>query len=245
MSFPISILANNLDLTLAAIVPSAGPLPAVLFFLFAAVTAAAAFSVALARNIVRAAVGLMFALAGMAGLYLLMNAEFIAAVQLVVYVGGTLILIVFGVMLTSKSPNTAYSPKRWEVVWASVVTLLVVLPLLILMTTARFPLKSSDTAACTASLAGPSGTPTDLSATPSAPSTTAIDPSAPPTPSRATGETGDRYSMSSLGKALLEPTGFLVPFELVSVVLLAVMIGAAYLAKGRIAKLPPPAGGGK
>ncbi len=39
--------------------------------------------------------------------------------------------------------------------------------------------------------------------------------------------------MTQLGKSLIDPNGYLAPFELVSVVLLAVMIGAAYLAKGR------------
>ena len=56
-------------------------------------------------SIVRAATRLLFTLAGMAGFYFLLHAEFLAAVQLVVYVGGTLILIIFGVMLTSKSPQ--------------------------------------------------------------------------------------------------------------------------------------------
>ena len=50
---------------------------------------------------------------------------------------------------------------------------------------------------------------------------------------KVTGAVGEQYPMKALGKALLEPGGYLVPFELVSVLLLAVMIGAAYLAKGR------------
>jgi NADH-quinone oxidoreductase subunit J len=217
---PISHLGG-----IAAAAQSAGPVPAVLFYLFSGTTVAAAFSVAIARNIVRAAVGLMFALAGMSGLYLMLNAEFIAAVQLVVYVGGTLILIVFGVMLTSKSPNTAYSPKRWEVLWATVITLLVALPLVVLMTTARFRLKADQPEVAAATIPA-----VDVAATSAAKTTS--DAMA----NRATGELGDRYAMKTLGKALLEPSGFLVPFELVSVVLLAVMIGAAYLAKGRVHK---------
>jgi NADH-quinone oxidoreductase subunit J len=61
---------------------------------------------------------LLFALASVAGLYFLLNAEFLAAVQLVVYAGGTLILIVFGVMLTAKSPFARFEPNRAEVVAA-------------------------------------------------------------------------------------------------------------------------------
>ena len=68
------------------------------------------------RNIVRTAVCLLFTLMGVAGLYFLLNAEFLAAVQLVVYAGGTLILIIFGVMLTSKSPFSRFEPRKIEVV---------------------------------------------------------------------------------------------------------------------------------
>ena len=72
--------------------------------------------VVVSRDIVRTAVGLLFTLTGVAGLYFLLDAEFLAAVQLVIYVGGTLILIIFGVMLTSKSPFSRFEPKRGEVV---------------------------------------------------------------------------------------------------------------------------------
>ena len=70
----------------------------------------------ISRNIVRTAVCLLFTLVGVAGLYFLLSAEFLAAVQLVVYAGGTLILIVFGVMLTSKSPFSRFEPKLVEIV---------------------------------------------------------------------------------------------------------------------------------
>jgi NADH-quinone oxidoreductase subunit J len=63
-------------------------------------------------------VWLLFALVGVAGLYFLLQSEFLAAVQLVIYVGGTLILILFGVMLTSKSPFAHFEAKRGEVVLA-------------------------------------------------------------------------------------------------------------------------------
>lgn len=212
----LGLLSPNILADAASTGDSGGPLPLMLFVLFAGITAGAAFSVAIAKNIVRAAVGLLFALAGMSGLYLLLNAEFIAAVQLVVYVGGTLILIVFGVMLTSKSPKTTYAPKRWEVIWGSVVTLLVGAPLLAILVT-TFNKAEAAKAVETQ--------PTTLAAT--APATNK---------DVATGMLGQPYPMTSMGRALLDPAGYLVPFELVSVLLLAVMIGAAYLAKGRKAK---------
>src|SRR6476661_3224156 len=88
---------------------------ALLFYLFAVLTGASALCVVVSRNIVRMSVALLFALSGVAGLFFLLQAEFLAAVQLVVYVGGTLILIVFGVMLTSKSPFSRFGPTKAEV----------------------------------------------------------------------------------------------------------------------------------
>jgi NADH-quinone oxidoreductase subunit J len=92
-----------------------------LFYVFAAVTAASAVAVVASRNIVRTAVALLFTLVGVAALFFLLHAEFLAAVQLVVYAGATLILIIFGVMLTNKSPFARYTPKRHEVIAAFVI----------------------------------------------------------------------------------------------------------------------------
>src|SRR5262245_4656989 len=157
-----------------------------LFYLFAIMSAASAIWVVASRNIVRTAVALLFTLVGVAGLYFLLNAEFLAAVQLVVYAGGTLILIVFGVMLTSKSPFSRFEPKLAEVVIAMTMGLVLLVALIAAINRAKFniqPAQASD------------------------------------------------YPMDKLGVALL--SDYLVPFELASVLLLVVMIGAAYLAKAR------------
>ena len=74
----------------------------IIFYLFAAVTLVSAFIVVSARNVVHAAFSLMFTLFGISGLYVLLGADFIAVVQILVYVGGILILMLFGVMLTNK-----------------------------------------------------------------------------------------------------------------------------------------------
>src|SRR5687768_18573471 len=107
----IPILAETTQVQLAS---------AILFYAFAALSAASALGVVLSRSIVRTAVCLLFTLLGVGGLYFLLEAEFLAAVQLVVYAGGTLILIIFGVMLTSKSPFSRFEPKLIEVVLATV-----------------------------------------------------------------------------------------------------------------------------
>src|SRR6185503_9014941 len=97
---------------------------AALFYLFAAMAGLAAVGLVISRNIVRSAVCLLFTLTGVAGLYFLLGAEFLAAVQLVVYAGGTLILIIFGVMLTSKSPFSRFDPKLGEVMIAISINLI-------------------------------------------------------------------------------------------------------------------------
>src|SRR4051794_5261231 len=161
-----------------------------LFYLFAGMAAVAAGGLVISRNIVRSAVCLLFTLTGVAGLYFLLSAEFLAAVQLVVYAGGTLILIIFGVMLTSKSPFSRFAPKPGEIVISLSIgaVLLVSLVWGINRAIAGGAFASDAYAA-------------------------------------------DNYPMVALGQALLGD--FLVPFEVASVLLLVVMIGAAYLAKAR------------
>ena len=74
----------------------------IIFYLFAAVTLLSAFFVVTTRNIVRAAFFLLFTFFGVSGIYVLLGADFVAIVQLIVYVGGILILLIFGVMITNK-----------------------------------------------------------------------------------------------------------------------------------------------
>lgn len=76
-----------------------------IFYLFAAVTVLSAFFVVTNRNIVYSAFFLLFTFFGVAGIYVLLGADFVAIVQLIVYVGGILILLLFGVMLTNKITN--------------------------------------------------------------------------------------------------------------------------------------------
>ena len=97
-----------------------GLLEVVLFYGVAAVVVVSALGVCISKNIVRMAVWLFVALGSVAVLYFLMAATFIGAIQLLVYSGGTLVLLVFGVMLTSKSPWVRFEPARWELAGAGV-----------------------------------------------------------------------------------------------------------------------------
>ncbi len=74
----------------------------VIFWFFAAVTLGSAAVVVFSRNIIYSAFALLFTFFGVAGFYVLLGADFIAITQLLIYVGGILVLLVFGVMLTNK-----------------------------------------------------------------------------------------------------------------------------------------------
>ena len=79
------------------------------FGLFAAVTLAFALGVVLARDVFHAVLLLGGALTSVAVHYVMLRAEFIAAMQILVYVGGVLILVTFAVMLTRSDTETEVS----------------------------------------------------------------------------------------------------------------------------------------
>ena len=74
------------------------------FLFFALVTCVFAVAVVVSNNIVRMAAYLVGSLCGVAGLFFLSGAQFLGAMQLMLYVGGTVVLLVFGVMLTARGP---------------------------------------------------------------------------------------------------------------------------------------------
>jgi len=71
------------------------------FYLFALLTVVSAAAVVTLPNVVHAAFSLMVTLFSIAGLYVFLQADFLAATQVIVYVGGILVLILFGVLMTS------------------------------------------------------------------------------------------------------------------------------------------------
>jgi NADH-quinone oxidoreductase subunit J len=157
---------------------------------------------------------LLFTLAGTAGIFFLLGADFVGATQLIVYVGGILVLVVFGVMLTAQGPFVSMKTGAAEWAIAGVVGLL---------------------------LYGVLATSTLLAAW------------APPPPQEEI-DTATAPSTVEIGEALLgvrnatpradltgvstgpwrrPQLGYLLPFEIVSVHLLVVLIGAAYLARAK------------
>jgi NADH-quinone oxidoreductase subunit J len=162
-------------------------LEAIIFYLFAVIMVGSALAILISKNIVRSAIWLLATLVAAAGFYLLLSANYLAAIQLIVYAGGVLVLIVFGVMLTAKSPAARFEPGAREILIGVVVGAVLLVGLLAAMLGDSWP------------------------AIPGASPTAEVSP------------------VRTIGEELL--TTYLVPFELVSVLLLAVMIGAAYLAR--------------
>jgi NADH-quinone oxidoreductase subunit J len=189
-------------------------LPIVLFAIVATITAVSALGVLLSRDIVRMAVWLLFTLIGVSLVYFLLGAEFVGATQLIVYVGGTLVLVVFGVMLTAQGPLRRLPTRPIE--WAIGGALGLVLFGLLVDVSFRIALPAAPTESQLPGIAplglGFLGV-TDV--TPKA-SLSGIPSGTPVSRTR---------------------VSYLLPFEIVSVHLLVVLIGAAYLARAKRRKV--------
>lgn len=168
----------------------------ILFYALASVAVLAALGAVMSRHILRAALHLVVVLAMSAGLYLLLDAEFLAGVQLLVYVGGIVVLLAFAIMLTASSELLEDRPTLFrKMMGFGTAGLFFVLTTLAFMTQA-FP------------------------------------PSAPPP--RGTDDT------EALGRLLLDrgATGYVLPFEIISLLLLAVVIGGIVVARKKPAGNP-------
>jgi NADH-quinone oxidoreductase subunit J len=82
-----------------------------LFYLIATITVVSAAGVAFSKNIVYSAFALMGAFMGVAGLYVFLAADFVAVVQVLIYVGGILVLTLFAVMLTHRIADVRVSNR--------------------------------------------------------------------------------------------------------------------------------------
>jgi NADH-quinone oxidoreductase subunit J len=177
------------------------------FFLFALLACGFALAVTFSANVVRMAFHLVMSLAATAGLFFLAGADFVGAMQVMIYVGGTLVLLIFGVMLTAQGPFITMKTGSGE--WLlGLIAGSGLLALLIWCATAnadwrspaeRLPVQAKVTAA-----------PLGLGLLGVRVDRIPDSPSAPVKPGLA---------------------GYFLPFEIVSVHLLVVLVGAAYLAR--------------
>lgn len=109
------------------------------FYLVAALTLGGAVSVLFARRIIRAVVYLLVSLFGVAALYIFLHADFLAAVQVLIYIGGITVLMIFGLMLTG--PDQVQNPQsdRWKAISAGVSGLSAAAVLLLIVRRTAWP----------------------------------------------------------------------------------------------------------
>ena len=91
----------------------------IIFYLLAALTLVSGLLAVTSRQIFRSAIYLLFSLIGIAGLYFWMAYEFIAAVQIVVYVGGIVVLIIFSIFLTQQAGEKLPQQKLGRQIFAA------------------------------------------------------------------------------------------------------------------------------
>ena len=179
----------------------------ILFWIMALIACGSAVLVVLTSNIVRMAAWLLVSLSAVAGLFFLMGADFVGAVQLLIYVGGTLVLLIFGVMLTASGPLANLSTPSRDWLIAAIVGSTLMILLILTLTNSGI---DWSTDSLSENLEAPSG------------------------------KTTMSIGLALLGiRKNLTASSYLLPFEIASVHLLVVLIGAAYLARAKRRSDPP------
>ena len=159
----------------------------IIFYLLAALTLVSGLIAVTTRHIFRAAISLLFSLIGVAGIYFWLDYQFIAAVQIVVYVGGIVVLIIFSIFLTQQSGEKLPRQKIGRLIFSGLAAFCGFALTIVQVMQHSF----------TASTAAP------------------LDP-----------------SVRNIGEELLalDKNGYALPFEVVSMLLLAAMIGCIVIA---------------
>ena len=117
----------------------------IVFWFITIVTIASALGVVLSNQLIYSAMSLLFTLFGVAGLYVFLWADFMTGIQLLVYVGGILTLIIFGIMLTNKISSARLSQTNMQQGVGSVVSLwLLIILSLVISKTSWFMSPSSE-----------------------------------------------------------------------------------------------------
>lgn len=161
----------------------------VIFYILAGITLGGAIAAVTSARIFRSAIYLLFSLIGIAGLYFWLSYEFIAAVQVVVYVGGIVVLIIFSIFLTQGSGGDMKDPIKVRSLFAGLAALSGYCLVYYVIQRTQFA-------------------PTSLSNKPIS------------------------NQVAEIGAQMLSTTdyGFLLPFEVVSMLLLAAMVGCIVIA---------------
>ena len=165
----------------------------ILFYVFAVLAIVGAIAVTISRRLLRAAVYLMTVLLITAALYVMLGAEFLAGIQVLVYVGGIVVVIVFAVMLTQSAHLKLDTPPVYRKIAAALAAI------------AFAALSSAALLLSDFNLPQNAAAPAD--------------------------------NAKAIGLQLLDrgPNGYVLPFEIISVLLLAAAIGGIVIAR----KTPP------
>jgi NADH-quinone oxidoreductase subunit J len=159
----------------------------IIFYILSAVILGGGLMAVTSGKIFRSAIYLLFSLSGIAGLYFYLDYEFIAAVQVVVYVGGIVVLIIFSIFLTHDVSGTLPKASLISKISAGASTLIALVLACMLILRNQF-IHTTETA---------------------------VD-----------------AGVANIGRQMLSTTqhGYILPFELVSILLLAAMIGCIVIA---------------
>ena len=213
-----------------------------LFWIFAVLVCGGAVAVVATQNVVRMAFWLIVSLGSVAALFFLLHADFLGAAQLLIYVGGTVVLLVFGVMLTASGPYTQIRTNPAEIIMGSGVGLLLLFVLISSIGSVEWGAVSSRLPAASAIPSNVDQAQRNrveqLSAAGGSPSAKAD--------LNARLQQGQTVRQLGLGFLGLRPDrnlkdgaaqglapGYLLPFEIISIHLLVVLVGAAYLARAK------------
>jgi len=160
----------------------------IMFVLFAAMIIVFSILTVTSRKILRAAVFLLFVLVSTSGLYFMLNYQFLAAVQLTLYAGGIVVLIIFSILLTSHISQNFESSGWKKNIFSAIAAIIGGLLSIITILDYKFS---------------------------------------------ATTESAKEVDMTYIGNSLLSTgyDGYVLPFEVISVLLLAAMIAAIVVAK--------------
>ena len=167
----------------------------IVFIIISVVTLASATVVVTARNLFYAALSMMVSFLGVAAFYALLEAGFLAAAQLLVYIGAISVLIIFAIMMTRRLMQTNESPFNSQALSSAVAAVLVFILMFLII--AR--LWAGDVAAL-------------VETAPAVPGSIFED------------------MVVDLGRVLVSPDGYIIPFELISLLLLGALIGSIYIA---------------
>jgi NADH:ubiquinone oxidoreductase subunit 6 (subunit J) len=180
------------------------------FYLLAGVIVASAILVVSIRNLFHCALALAMTMFGISGIYLYLGWEFLAAVQVLIYVGAVTVLIIFGIMLTRQVMDDHARVMNNQVLLAGVVAIAVLFVLFKVIGHSTFQGNNQPSVAQTAALAPAAAQPET------------------PNPAPEIYET----DVLALGAALLKPqNGFAFAFEFVSILLLSALVGAVVIAR--------------